>query len=176
MTRRTRSRTAVLGGLAVGCLLGVVVTCLLAVLGLTWASQRLPEQSAPIRALKGVRAYRVLGLSGAACLNRAATSYDPRRDSPDPVLVADRPEAAVAEWLAGHEFVVERVVVYHRSPHADVWLRVRGADGQDQGHMLTLLAGRGQRVTLALPRRTLPICYARVGDWRIVADQRVQET
>ncbi|MBX5446747.1 hypothetical protein [Sphaerobacter sp.] len=175
MTPRVRRRTMILGCVAV-VVLGVAATCALGILGLTWAGQRLPEESAPIRALKGIRAYRVLGLAGSTCLNRATTSYEPGRDAPDPALVADRPEDAIAEWLAGHAFTVDRVVVYHRSPHADVWLRVRGPGGQDERHLLTLVAGRSQPVTLALPRRTLPICFAHAGDWRIVAEQRIRET
>lgn len=132
-----------------------------------------PAESAPIRLLAGIRAYRVLGLDGAACLTQRETSYDPAEAGPDPTLVAERPEHAVAARLAGHDYTVERVIVSHRAPHADVWVLIRGTDGREHRHVLTLIAEDADPVALRLPRHREVICYVHAGQWRIIQDRPV---
>lgn len=160
-------------------ILGCLVASLLVVLagvgllyaGAYWALQRLPLDSAPIRTLEGVEAYRELGTAGSRCLNQALVSYDPRQQAPDSVMVDEPPERAIEASLPAQDAVVEHVVVHHRIPQAEVWVQLRSANGTSEQRVFKLVAQTGQTVTLRLPHRPIVICYAHVGNWLVVDDE-----
>lgn len=152
--------------------LGFATSCTLVYIAAYWALGRLPVDSLPVRTLAMVQAYRQLGMSGPRCARHPLTTYDPGSGSPDPVLVANPPEEIVAVTLAGHDFVVEQVQVYHRAAHAMARVRFRDGNGHEEVHRLTLIAGRARAVSLSLPQGPLLICYAGAGDWQIVKDER----
>ena len=92
----------------------------------------------PVPILTVIGTYRELGWAAPRCLFETRLSYDPRRQAPDRVFLAEPPERVVASQLAGREFVIERVDVDHRALNAVVWARLREPDGHQEVRLFGL--------------------------------------
>ncbi len=111
------------------------------------------------------QAVRDLGpISGWRCAHRGAYVYDPRRDRTDSTLLSEAPEDIVR--VAVPEVTVERVEADLKSGETVVWSRIGAEKDGGPRRVYVLSPGRLQ----AIADGSAAICYAHLGDWRIVAE------
>jgi hypothetical protein len=128
---------------------------------------------------------RQLGpISGWRCAHGPTYAYDPLHERPDSTLLSDRPE----DVLVGRDplLQVDRVEANLQGGDTVVWTHMRSSDqlaataGGDQTdesgerRVYVLSPGRQQAVDLDVSEFRSPICYSRLGDWRIVAEHGLQ--
>jgi hypothetical protein len=111
------------------------------------------------------QAIRDLGpVSGWRCAQRGTYVYDPRRDRADSTLLSEAPEDVLRVTVP--EVTVERVEANLQSGDTVVWSRLGAeADGGPR-RVFVLSPGRLQ----AIADGPTTICYAHLGDWRVVAE------
>jgi len=112
-----------------------------------------------------VQAVRELGpVSGWRCAQSGVYVYDPRRDRADTTLLSEPPEDLLR--VAVPEVTVERVDANLHGDDTVIWSRLGAEEDGGPRRVYVLSPGRLQAVG-AGPGA---ICYAHLGDWRIVAE------
>jgi len=110
------------------------------------------------------RAVRELGpISGWRCA-QSAYAYDPRRNRADTTLLAEPPEDVVNSAVP--EVTVELVEADLHGGDTVVWSRLGPEEAGGPRRVYVLSPGR----LLAVGDEPAAICYAHLGDWRIVAE------
>ena len=120
-----------------------------------------------------LESVRALGpISGWRCAQSATYGYEPKRERPDPILLAEPPEMTVVHQQPGVE--IERVEADLRGGDTLVWTRALGPDGGlDEQRVYVLTPGRLQAIGAHQPGSSLPLCNTGLGDWRIVEQHKL---
>jgi hypothetical protein len=119
-------------------------------------------------------AIRQLGpVSGWRCARSATYAYDPRRDSPDPTLLADPPEQLL--WDQVPHLQVERVEADLRGGDTVVWTRIVGEDDSHAERRVYVLSpGRLQTIAFDPASGGAAICNGHLGAWHIVGEHGLE--
>ncbi len=126
----------------------------------------------PVPILTVVGAYREVGWAAPRCLFETRFSYDPQRQAPDRVFLAEPPEPVVATYLAGRNAVLERVEVDPEARTAVVWTRLGESDGREEVRPFGLHATRARRVEVDVGwGAESHLCYTRLGGWQLARER-----
>jgi hypothetical protein len=136
------------------------------VLGVVVAAQQLGDVSSR-------RLFAAMGalgpLAGWRCAESSRVVYDPRRDRPDPALVAQAPESTIPS-----DQQAVRVEVSLHDGDSTVWTTSVAAPNPTPERVFVVSPGSERSVTLDGPDRRTTICNSELGDWRIVGDHALQ--
>lgn len=114
-----------------------------------------------------VGTYQQMGRATPRCFFETRFSYDPRREAPDQVFLAEPPEKVVAAYLNGQDFVIERVEVNHRSLQATVQVRLQQVNGRGETRAFRLNANGANRVVVDTSSNDLGGCYTQLSGWQL---------
>jgi hypothetical protein len=137
------------------------------------------------------QAVRELGpVGGWRCTSGATYVYDPTRERPDSALLVDPPEDTVLAHAPDQ--AIDHVDADLRGGDSLVWTHTATQDSPDTidsqssaettgtpasssgpRRVYVLSPGRLQPLTVDQAGRTVTVCNARLGDWRIVGEQEM---
>ena len=143
-----------------------VVLPILVVVGVVLAAQRLGD-------LSSRRLFTAMGalgpFAGWSCAESSRVTYDPRRERPDPALVAQLPESTIPS-----DQQAVRVEVSLRDGDTTVWTTSAAAPNPTPERVFVVSPGSERSVMLEGADRRTTICNSELGDWRIVGDHALQ--
>jgi hypothetical protein len=143
-----------------------IVLPILVVLGVVLAAQYLGGASSR-------RLFAAVGelgpVAGWQCAESSGVIYDPRREHPNPALVADAPESQIP---ADQRAV--RVEVSLRGGDSTVWTTDVAAPNPTPQRVFVVSPGSERSVTLEDDARRTTVCNSELGDWRVVGDHALQ--